>query len=130
MKKFHTLTLIAASAAFLSIGSGIAMAQTVSGGDAYAQGYAAGAAAQHQNNFNAFDTGVQAGQTQQSTTDQAYNNGYQAALAAKGGNDADQAYNNGYNDRAAEDTDTYNRAFDFGFREGAHDQARDDADLP
>jgi hypothetical protein len=128
MKKLHTITLIAASAALLSIGS--SMAQTVSGGDAYAQGYAAGAAAQKQNSFSAFDNGVQAGQTQQSATDQAYNNGYQAALAAKGSTDAEQAYNNGYSDRAAEDTDSYNRDFDFGFREGAHDQARDDADAP
>ena len=39
MIKFHTIALAAAGAAFLSIG-GVAVAQTVSGGDAYQQGFA------------------------------------------------------------------------------------------
>ena len=43
MKKIHAIALVAAGAAALSLGSGAAMAQTVSGGDPYEQGYAAGA---------------------------------------------------------------------------------------
>jgi hypothetical protein len=49
MKKFHNIALVTASAAFLSLGSGIALAQAVSSGDPYQQGYAAGASAKERN---------------------------------------------------------------------------------
>jgi hypothetical protein len=131
MKKFHTFAL--AAAVFLSIG-GVAMAQTVSGGDTYQQGYAAGAAAQKQNNFNTFDTGVQAGQTQQSTTDQAYNNGYQAGLAKNNADSTEQAknqsYSDGYNDGAVDGTRAGYGSFADGFRAGRDEQIQLDRDYP
>src|ERR1700684_551821 len=121
MKRIHRITLVAASAAFL--GSGVALAQTVSGSDPYAQGYAAGAAAQHKNNFNAYDSGYQASEAQQAANAQAYNNGYEAGLT-QGKTATKQAYNSGYQDRAVQETDANNRAFDNGFRRGAEEQAR------
>lgn len=88
-----------------------------------------GAAAQHQNNFNAFDNGVQAGQTQQSATDQAYDKGYQAGLA-QSNSGSDQAYTNGYNDRAVEESVSTSQAFDNGFRMGRDEQLRLDDRYP
>jgi hypothetical protein len=43
MKRIHAIALTATSAAILSLSSGAAVAQTVSGGDPYEQGYSAGA---------------------------------------------------------------------------------------
>ena len=128
MNRFHNITLVAASAALLAIG-GTAMAQTVSGNDPYAQGFAAGAAAQRQNNFSAYDNGYLTGEQQQNANTQSYNNGYQAGLA-QSNTDKSLAYNNGYQDRAAQDSNANDRAFDNGFRMGADEQARNDADYP
>lgn len=125
MKKLLMITLAAVGS--LSIGS--AMAQIVSGGDAYNQGYAAGAAPQKQNSFSTFDNGVQVGQTQQSTTDQAYTNGYQAGIT-QGSTDKNQVYTNGYNDGAVQENNMLNRSFDNGFRAGAGARADLDADFP
>ena len=75
-----------ASAALFSLGCGAAIAQNVSGGDPYTQGYAAGASAKERNSFDAFDNGYRAGQTAQNTiqsqTDsaQAYDQGYEAGI--------------------------------------------------
>ena len=107
---------------------GIAQAQTVSGGDAYAQGYAAGAAAKEQNNFDAFQNG--ASQTQQAAQAQAFNNGVAigAAQSQAQSSNSQQAYNNGYQDRVSEENT--NHAYDNGFRAGAAAQADADADYP
>ena len=131
MKKFHLIAL--AAAASLGI-TGMAMAQTVSGSDPYAQGYAAGAAAQKQNSFDAFQNGIEAGQTQQSVTNQAYNNGYQAGLAAKSGSDseqaANQAYTDGYNNGAVDGNRAGYGSFADGFRMGRDEQLRLDQEYP
>lgn len=135
MKRIHAIALVAAGAAFLSFGGAAAVAQTVSGGDPYTQGYAAGASAKEQNNFGAFDRGYRAGQAAQTDVDgqvastQAYNSGYQAG-AAQANAAREQAYNEGYQNRAQEDRSTTTHAFDNGFDAGAYRQARDDADYP
>jgi len=110
--------------------------QTVSGGDSYQQGYAAGASAKERNSFNAFDSGYAAGQRDQNSVDnqvastQAYNNGYQAGLA-QAESARTQAYNQGYENRAAQERIASARAFDDGFHAGAARQAaRDDAEYP
>lgn len=133
MKRIHAIALAAASAALFGIGT--AAAQTVSGGDPYNQGYAAGASAKERNNFSAFDSGYRAGQVDQNSADtqaanaQSYNNGYQAGLAQANRN-TQQAYNEGYDSRADQDRSTSARAFDNGFDAGADRQARDDAEFP
>lgn len=77
MRKVHVIALAAATA--LGVGSGVAVAQTVSSGNPYEQGFAAGASAKEQNSFNAFDSGYRAGETAQSNSEsqaantQAYN---------------------------------------------------------
>jgi len=133
MKKFHSIALVTASAAFLSLGSGIALAQTVSGVDPYEQGYAAGASAKERNSFSAFDSGYRAGETAQSNAErqaasaQAYNNGYQAGVA-QANRDRQNAYNEGYQDRSEWDRSVTARAFDDGVKAGAYRQARNDAE--
>jgi hypothetical protein len=135
MNRIHKIALAAASAAFLCLGVGGAVAQNVSGGDPYAQGYAAGASAKERNSFSAFDPGYRAGQSDQISTDsqaastQAYNSGYQAGLA-QANSATQQAYNEGYQSRATQDRDAAARAFDNGFDAGAYRWARDDADYP
>jgi len=135
MKKIHTIAVVAASAALLSIGSGIAMAQTVSGGDPYQQGYAAGASAKEQNSFSAFDSGYRAGEATQSNADspaataQAYSNGFQAGVV-QANRDKQEAYNDGYQDRVDWDRSATARAFDDGFAARAYWRARDEADYP
>jgi hypothetical protein len=132
MRKFHAMTLAAASAVFLAAG-GAAMAQTVSSGNSsYDQGYADGAAAQKQNTLNAFQSGMAAGQTQpdqSAISGQSFDNGYQAGQAQASA-DKQNAYNNGYHDKAVEQNDTNNRAFENGFRAGATEQAHLDDDFP
>jgi hypothetical protein len=99
MRNIRTLALTAASAAILSLSS--ATAQTVSGGDSYNQGYAAGASAKERNTLNAFDSGYQAGQAAQdsvpsrSASTEAYDKGYAAGLA-QANRDQQQAFNQGY----------------------------------
>jgi hypothetical protein len=141
MKKIHAIALTAASAAFLSLSSGFAVAQTVSGSDPYEQGYAAGASVKEHNNFNAFDSGYQAGNAAQTNADrqaaniqaynsaQAFNNGYQAGIA-QANRDKQEAYNTGYQDRADSDRSVTARAFDHGVDAGAYRRARDEADYP
>ncbi len=141
MKKIHTIAVVAASAALLSIGSGIAMAQTVSGGDPYQQGYAAGASAKVRNSFNAFDSGYRAGQATQSNADsqaatvqaynsaEAFNNGYQAGIA-QANRDKQEAFNDGYQDRADWDRSVTARAIYDGFDAGAYWRARHEAEYP
>lgn len=135
MKKIHTVALIAASAAFLGLGIGNALAQNVSGADPYQQGYAAGASAKERNSFSAFDSGYRAGQTDPTNADaqaasaQAYNNGYQAGLA-RSDQATRQAYNEGYQSRAAEDRNMTARAFDNGYDAGASRQVRYDDEFP
>lgn len=124
MRKLHAFTLAAASVALLSFG---ANAQTVSGGDTYSQGFAAGAATQQQNSFSAFETGKQLGQAQ-AATGQAYQDGY-AAGKAQASAETTNAFNSGYHARAVEETDTANKAFDNGFRAGATEQAHIDDHL-
>ena len=63
-----TETRLLAAATALGVGSGVAVAQTVSGGNPYEQGFAAGASAKEQNSFNAFDSGYRAGETAQSNS--------------------------------------------------------------
>jgi hypothetical protein len=131
MRNLHVMTLAVASAAFLTMGGG-AFAQTVSDGNSsYQQGYADGAAAQKQNNLNAFQNGMQAGQTQPNpaTANQAFSNGYQTG-AAQANADVQDAYNSGYHDKAVEQNDAQNRSFDNGFRAGATEQSRLDDDFP
>jgi hypothetical protein len=132
MIKLHVLTLAAASAALLTIGSGAAIAQTVSdGSNSYSQGYADGAAAQKQNTLNAFQSGMAASQTDKApaVATQSFNNGYQAGQAQASA-DMQNAYNNGYHDRAVEQNDSSNHAFDNGFRAGADKQAHLDDAFP
>jgi hypothetical protein len=141
MKKIHTIAMLAASAALLSIDSGIAMAQTVSGGDPYQQGYASGASAKERNSFNAFDSGYRAGQVTQSNVDsqaatvqaynsaEAFNNGYRAGISQANKN-KQEAYNDGYQDRADWDRSVTARAFDDGFDARAYWRARDEAEYP
>ena len=131
MNRMHKITLVAAAATLFALGCGGAMAQTA--GSEYEQGYAAGAAAQHKNSFDAYDSGLEAGKEQQTASAQAYNRGYQAGLAqknAQGEQAYNQAYNNGYQDGANRDYDSTNRAFDNGFRMGADAQAHNDEDYP
>ena len=135
MKEIHTIAVVTASAALLSIGGGVAMAQTVSGGDPYQQGYAAGATAKERNSFNSFDSGYRAGEATQSNTDsqavsaEAYNNGYQAGIAQANG-DKQEAYNDGYQDRTDWDRTATARAFRNGYEAGAAQQAREDSEYP
>jgi hypothetical protein len=132
MKKIRTIALVAASAASLSIGSEIAMAQNVSGGDPYQQGYAAGASSKERNSFDAFDSGYRAAEANQNNavSTEAYNDGYQAGIA-QANRDKQEAYNTGYQDRADWDrTVTTTRAYDDGFHAGAYRQARREAEYP
>ena len=141
MNKFQTIAVSAASAAILSLSSGVAVAQVVSGQDPYQQGYAAGASEKELNSFNTFDNGFRAGQASQSKSDsqaatvqaynsaQAYDRGLQEGIA-RANNDRDQAYNQGYEERARQDERTTDRAFDNGFDAGAYQQSRDDAEYP
>lgn len=126
MNKFHTIALAALAVTGLS---GAAIAQTVSGGDAYAQGFAAGAASQRQNSFDTFQTGVDAGKAQTGAGVQSFANGV-AVGQAQAGADAQAAYNSGYHARAVEENDTANKAFDNGFRAGANEQAHLDDEFP
>ena len=131
MKKVHALALTLASAAILSLNSA-AMAQNVSGGDSYNQGYAAGASAKERNTLNAFDSGYQAGQKAQNTLQDrsasanAYDQGYAAGIA-QANRDQQQAFNQGYEARGLADRRVADRAFDNGFDAGA---ARRDLDFP
>jgi hypothetical protein len=135
MKKFYVIGLAAAT--FLGLGSGIAVAQTVSGANPYQQGYAAGASAKEQNSFNAFDSGYQAGKVaqhdveseRQAASTLAYNDGYQAG-AAQANRDRTLAYNEGYQAHAQQQRDATARAFDNGFDAGAERQARVDDEFP
>ncbi len=141
MRSVHAIALAAASAAFVSLSSGFAAAQTVSGSDPYEQGYAAGASAKEHNNFNAFGSGYQAGKSAQINADsqaadvqaynsaQAYDRGFQAGIA-QANRDREQAYNEGYEDRGQEDRSMTARAFDDSFDARAYRQARDEADYP
>jgi len=117
MRKIHALALSAASAAILSIGCGVAVAQTVSGADPYTQGYAAGASAKERNTLNAFDSGYKAGQQAQSSVQsdsvRAFDQGYAAGVAQADKN-RQEAYNQGY----GEDRRVAERAFDNGFDAG------------
>lgn len=101
MKQMRVIAWAAAGAALLALSTG-AMAQAVSGGDAYQQGYAAGAAERNSNSFNTYNQAYQAGEQaaqNQTAAQQVYNNGYQAGLAQSSQNNQ-QAYNNGYQNRA------------------------------
>jgi hypothetical protein len=135
MKKIRAIAVVSISATFLGLGGGVAMAQTVSGGNPYNQGFAAGASEKEQNSFNAFDSGYRTGEAVQSSADsqvasaQAYNNGYQAGVA-QANRAREQTYNEGYEDRAQQDQGVTARAFDNGFDAGAYRQARDEAEYP
>lgn len=130
MKSIHAIALTAASAAFISLSCGAALAQNVSGADPYQQGYAAGATEKQTNNFSTFDNGFRAGQAVQSNNDspaadlqatnsaQAYDRGYQAGVA-RANRDQEQAYNQGYETRGVQDRRAADRAFDDGFDAGA-----------
>ena len=134
MKRLHAIALTAASAALLSFGTA-AMAQTVSGGDPYAQGYAAGASAKERNTLNAFDSGYNAGQAAQSNLQTqsangaAYDRGYEAGLA-QANRQRDLAYNEGYQARLRQDQDMADRAFEDGFDAGASRRSRDGLEFP
>jgi len=121
MRKIHALALSAASAAILSIGCGVAVAQTVSGADPYTQGYAAGASAKERNTLNAFDSGYKAGHQAQSSVQsdsvRAFDQGYAAGVAQADKN-RQEAYNQGYDARSREDRRVAERAFDNGFDAG------------
>jgi|SRR5579859_5554048 len=123
MTRFHAITLTLASAALFGLGCGAAMAQNVSGGDPYAQGYAAGASAKERNSFEAFDNGYRAGQTAPSNirspadSAQAYDQGYEAGIA-RANRDREQAYNEGFEARGRQDQRVIARAFDNGFDAG------------
>lgn len=135
MKRNHAIALTVASAAILSLGCGVAAAQTVSGNNAYEQGYAAGASAKERNNFNAFDNGYKAGQTAQSDVQsqsanaEGYDRGYQAGIA-QANRDRQQAYNEGYEDRRQEDQRMADRAFDDGFDAGVSRRTYNGLDFP
>jgi len=134
MKRFHAIKLTLASAALFSLGCGAAMAQNVSGGDPYAQGYAAGASAKERNSFNAFDNGYRAGQTVQNNVQsqadsaQAYDQGYEAGIARANRN-REQAYNEGFEARGRQDQRVVARAFDNGFDAGDR-RSRDELGYP
>ena len=134
MKRVHVIALTAASAAILSFGS-VAMAQNVSGGDPYAQGYAAGASAKERNTLNAFDSGYNAGQAAQGNVQsrsagaEAYENGYQAGLA-QANRQRDLAYTEGYQARRRQERDRADRAFEDGFDAGAYRRSRDELEFP
>ena len=138
MKNFHAIALAAASAALLSVGCGAAVAQTVSDGDSYQQGYAAGASAKERNSFSAFDSGYKAGQVQnnmESATNSAlaFDRGYQAGVAASTAQvnrDQQQAFNEGYTARGIQDRSIAARAFDNGYEAGVTRRAPDDLDFP
>jgi hypothetical protein len=140
MKHIHAITLAAASVSLLALGSGMASAQTVSGGDAYQQGYAAGAAAQEKNTLNTYSQAYQEGEQaakDKLATQQAYNEGYQAGLTQSkqadqsAQQDTQMAYNQGAEDQAKLDAERADRAFDNGYDTGAAHQARaDDALYP
>jgi hypothetical protein len=123
MKRFHAITLTVASAALFSLGCGAAIAQNVSGGDPYAQGFAAGASAKERNSFDAFDNGYRAGQTSQNNIQsqadgaQTYDQGYEAGIA-RANRDREQAYNEGFEARGQQDQRVVARAFDNGFDAG------------
>ena len=133
MKTIHAIVL--ASAALLAM-SGAAMAQTVSDGDAYQQGYAAGAAAQKGNSFDtysqAYDAGKEAEQGKLAADQQAFNDGYLAGMAQADKTaqnqavqqDTQLAYNQGYQDRAQQDQDKADRAFDYGYNAARNDDDR------
>ncbi|HEX4104873.1 MAG TPA: hypothetical protein VHX92_01455 [Rhizomicrobium sp.] len=132
MKKIHAIALAAASAALFSLGNEVAVAQTVSGGDPYQQGYAAGASAKERNSFNAFDSGYRSAEANQSNAvgTEAYNDGYQAGIA-QANRDKQEAYNTGYQDRADWDRSvTTARAYENGYDAGAYQQARREAEFP
>jgi ribosome modulation factor len=113
----------------------VAMAQNVSGGDPYQQGYAAGASAKERNTLNAFDSGYHAGQTAPSTVGspsasaEAYDKGYAAGLA-QANRQRDLAYNEGYQARLRQDRDMADRAFEDGFDAGAYRRSRTDLEFP
>ena len=135
MKRIRTIALTATGAAILSLSCGVAAAQTVSGGNPYQQGYAAGASAKERNTLNAFDSGYNAGQAAQSNVQtqsasaEAYNKGYEAGLA-QANRQRDLAYNEGYQARLRQDRDVANRAFEDGFDAGAYRRSRTDLDFP
>jgi len=134
MKRIHAIAVTAASAALFSLSSSVAMAQTVSGADPYAQGYAAGASEKQQNSFEAFDRGYVAGKAQidaqrGSASAEAYDKGYEAGLA-RANRDRAQAYNQGYEARGREDRRMAGRAYENGFDAGAYRRARNDLDFP
>lgn len=135
MKHMHAITLAAASIGLLALGAGVASAQTVSGGDPYQQGYAAGAAAQEKNSLNTYSQAYQDGEQaakDKLASQQAYNNGYQAGLAQSNQanqtaqQDTQMAYNQGAEDQAKLDAERADRAFDNGYDTGASHQARED----
>ena len=122
MKKNRAIALTAASAAILSLSFGVSMAQTVSGGDPYTQGYAAGASAKERNTLNAFDSGYKAGQQVQSSlqTDSlhGFDQGYAAGVAQADKN-RQEAYNQGYEARSREEQRVAEQAFENGFDAGS-----------
>jgi hypothetical protein len=138
MRRIHVTLLTAASAAFISLGCGAALAQNVSGADPYQQGYAAGATEKQTNNFSTFDNGFRAGQAAQSNSDsgtadiqaynsaEAYDRGFQEGIA-RANRDNAQAFNQGYVARGLQDRRTSDRAFDEGFDAGV---TRHDDDFP
>jgi hypothetical protein len=135
MKWIHTIALTAVSTAFVSLSCGVAVAQTVSGNNAYEQGYAAGASAKERNTFNAFDNGYKAGRAAQSDVQspsaltEGYDRGYQAGIA-QANRDQQQAYNEGYEDRRQEDLRMAGRAFDAGFDAGASRRTHNGLEFP
>jgi len=131
MKRIHAIAL---GTALFGLSCGVAWAQTVSGGNPYEQGYAAGVAAKQQNSFEAFDNGYQAGKVQsdaqtRTTSTDAYAQGYQAGLA-RANRDREQAFNEGYETRGEQDRRVAARAYDNGFDAGAYLRSRDDLEFP
>jgi hypothetical protein len=134
MKRIHAIALTAAGAAAFCLSPGIAVAQTVSGGNPYSQGYAAGASAKQENSFDTFEKGYKAGQTQsdlqsRSTGTEAYDQGYEAGIA-RANRERQQAYNQGYEARGWQDRRMAGRAYDNGFDAGAYRGSRDDLEFP
>jgi len=136
MERLHAIAL--GAAAILSLGGGAAVAQNVSSGDTYQQGFAAGASVKERNSFEAFDKGYQAGQVQNNmqtatTSALAFDKGYQAGVAAgaaQANRDQQQAYNEGYTARGIQDRSIAARAFDNGYEAGVTRRAPDDLDFP
>ena len=132
MKHIRAITLAAASAALLGLGTSIAAAQTVSNGDEYQQGFAAGAAAKDQNSFSTYDQAYQAGQQAAQEKQRAFAKGYEEglALADKSAQeqaaqqDSQLAYNEGAREQAARDADSAGRAFDQGYNAAENDDAK------